>query len=91
MKVSTNHLKRYKEIIALFWKYGRSDLARQINLTGDDLEFKAADAPGDGADPAQLADDLGSVGGGQQAHPPAGETGGEDALRGGIRQSICRQ
>jgi predicted unusual protein kinase regulating ubiquinone biosynthesis (AarF/ABC1/UbiB family) len=62
MKVSTNHLKRYKEIIALFWKYGRSDLARQINLTGDDLEFKAADAPGDGADPAQLADDLEAMG-----------------------------
>ena len=32
MKISANHLKRYKEIGLLLWKYGRSDLARQMGI-----------------------------------------------------------
>lgn len=31
MKLSANHLKRYKEIASLFWKYGRSDLVKQMS------------------------------------------------------------
>jgi ubiquinone biosynthesis protein len=32
MKISANHLKRYKEIGLLLWKYGRSDLAPQMGI-----------------------------------------------------------
>ncbi len=31
MKISANHLKRYRQITALLWKYGRSDLAKHIS------------------------------------------------------------
>src|SRR6188474_1412109 len=34
MKLSANHLKRYKEIARLFWKYGRSDLVTQMATDG---------------------------------------------------------
>lgn len=62
MKLSTNHLKRYKEIAALLWKYGRSDLAGQMNSSS---EFGPTDVPiADATDakPEQLADDLESMG-----------------------------
>jgi hypothetical protein len=32
MKISANHLKRYKEIGLLLWKYGRSDLVQQMGI-----------------------------------------------------------
>lgn len=32
MKLNTSHLKRYKEIAGLFWKYGRSDLVKQMGV-----------------------------------------------------------
>lgn len=35
LKLPTIHLKRYREIAALLWKYGRSDLVRQMGV--DDL------------------------------------------------------
>jgi len=31
MKISADHLKRYQQIARLLWKYGRSDLVRQMN------------------------------------------------------------
>ena len=31
MKFSANHLKRYRQIAALLWKYGRSDLAQHLS------------------------------------------------------------
>jgi len=31
MKMPTVHLKRYREIVALLWKYGRSDVVQQMN------------------------------------------------------------
>jgi predicted unusual protein kinase regulating ubiquinone biosynthesis (AarF/ABC1/UbiB family) len=31
MKSSASHLKRYRQIVALLWKYGRSDLAQQMS------------------------------------------------------------
>jgi len=63
MKLSATHLKRYREIVRLLWKYGRSDLARQMAA---DAEFDApdpdnTDAPAD-AKPEQLADDLEAMG-----------------------------
>ncbi len=38
MKLSATHLKRYREIAGLFWKYGRSDLAQQIGVDEEDLK-----------------------------------------------------
>jgi hypothetical protein len=41
MKISANHLKRYKEIGLLLWKYGRSDLVQQMGIqTVDQQETK---------------------------------------------------
>jgi ubiquinone biosynthesis protein len=60
--LSANHLKRYKEICLLLWKYGRSDLVRQMGTDDgiDGGEVKAA-GPADVA-PEQLADDLEAMG-----------------------------
>lgn len=62
MKISANHLKRYKEIGLLLWKYGRSDLVRQMGIDEavDPQEAKAAGTGG--ATPEQLADDLEAMG-----------------------------
>jgi ubiquinone biosynthesis protein len=61
MKFSPSHLKRYKEIAVLFWKYGRSDIVAQMGedgFGGEELE-----TPDDGeAPPDQLADDLEAMG-----------------------------
>jgi predicted unusual protein kinase regulating ubiquinone biosynthesis (AarF/ABC1/UbiB family) len=64
MKISAIHLKRYKEIAALLWKYGRSDLVRQMNL-GDELDEELRDikmAEGGKAAPEELANDLEAMG-----------------------------
>ena len=62
MKISANHLKRYKEIGLLLWKYGRSDLVQQMGIDEavDPQEAKAASAGEAG--PEQLADDLEAMG-----------------------------
>ncbi|MEX2382615.1 MAG: AarF/UbiB family protein [Opitutales bacterium] len=62
MKLSANHLKRYTEIANLFWKYGRSDLAKQMgNL--DEINPIALQPEGrDRNSPDQLADDLEAMG-----------------------------
>lgn len=61
MKLSGPYLKRYKEIVTLLWKYGRSDLVQQLgNDDGFDLPKEPARA-GDTA-PEQLADDLEAMG-----------------------------
>src|SRR2546421_13084709 len=62
MKISSSHLKRYKEIGLLLFKYGRSDLVEQMRIE-DDLglgEVKTASA-GE-AKPEQLAADLEAMG-----------------------------
>lgn len=62
MKLSANHLARYKQIAVLMWKYGRSDLVRQMNVDGVLQDEKDPVAqPGD-ATPEQLADDLEAMG-----------------------------
>ncbi|HVS54565.1 MAG TPA: AarF/ABC1/UbiB kinase family protein [Opitutaceae bacterium] len=61
MKLSTAHLKRYREIGALLWKYGRSDLVDQMNA--DDLAPPPDREKKNGAiTPEQLADDLEAMG-----------------------------
>ena len=69
MRLSPAHLRRYKDIAILLFKYGRGDLARHIRQNGDDLiaPTEAAGA-GDGAGPEggsraeQLAGDLERMG-----------------------------
>ena len=65
MKITSNHLQRYKQIAVLLWKYGRSDLVKQMELD-DTMDPGTRDnAPSDPeqADlPAQLADDLEAMG-----------------------------
>jgi ubiquinone biosynthesis protein len=59
--MNVRHLSRYKDIAKLLWKYGRSDLVRQMSLdddlTGGKEVAEAADAP-----PERLADDLEEMG-----------------------------
>ncbi|MDB6167406.1 MAG: transporter [Verrucomicrobia bacterium] len=70
MKLSTSHLKRYREIARLLWKYGRADLVKQMDLPDDPDEVAADQAkaeanPGEKSDkpaPEQLADDLEAMG-----------------------------
>ena len=74
MKLSTSHLKRYRQIAALLWRYGRSDLAKAISAEegfGTDEPQSAEGQPqnegtaistGGEASPEQLADDLEAMG-----------------------------
>ena len=73
MKLSATHLKRYRQIAGLLWKYGRSDLARQMGTEegfGTEVLPSANEMPpGDGtapapgaASPEHLADDLEAMG-----------------------------
>lgn len=61
MKLSPNHLKRYREIARLLWKYGRSDLVRQM-AASDQFETDEPDDEPTSAAPEQLADDLEAMG-----------------------------
>ena len=62
MKLSPNYLKRYKEIAQLFWKYGRSDLVKQMGADGSpDLSELEPTSEGQ-VTPDQLADDLEAMG-----------------------------
>ena len=62
MKLNPIHLKRYKEIARIFWKYGRSDLVRQMGKQ-DGIDPKELESEGDGkTTPDQLADDLEAMG-----------------------------
>ncbi len=62
MKLSINHLRRYKQIGLLLWKYGRSDLARQMG-GGEAVDARRAQAVGvEPSLPQQLADDLEAMG-----------------------------
>jgi ubiquinone biosynthesis protein len=58
MKLSANHLKRYRQIARLLWKYGRGDLVQQMGVEGalDSEEQKPPDPAA--SKPEQLADDL---------------------------------
>jgi predicted unusual protein kinase regulating ubiquinone biosynthesis (AarF/ABC1/UbiB family) len=62
MKVSTTNLKRYKEIAALLWKYGRADWVRQMDFLGEGVSPQEKESLDAKTDPAQLADDLEAMG-----------------------------
>ncbi|HTF88114.1 MAG TPA: AarF/UbiB family protein [Planctomycetota bacterium] len=60
MKLTGNHLQRYRQIARLFWKYGRGDLVQPIE--GEErAERQGAEASAP-ASPEQLADDLEAMG-----------------------------
>ena len=62
MKLSTTHLKRYKDIALLLWKYGRSDLVQQMGIDEAVNPEEANDASARQPGPEQLADDLEAMG-----------------------------
>jgi len=63
MKLTGNHLQRYKQIAKLLWKYGRSDLVSQMGDDAMDPADREVKPPTDGeATPEQLADDLEAMG-----------------------------
>ena len=62
LSLKPGHLKRYKDIVWLFWKYGRSDVARDLGEM-DSLQGRDTPAPnGKGPNPEELADDLEKMG-----------------------------
>jgi predicted unusual protein kinase regulating ubiquinone biosynthesis (AarF/ABC1/UbiB family) len=62
MKFSATHLKRYKEIAGLLWKYGRSDLVSSLSSSSDFGVSDPDKAAVSDAKPEQLADDLEAMG-----------------------------
>ncbi|MEO6569337.1 MAG: AarF/UbiB family protein [Opitutaceae bacterium] len=63
MKLSATHLKRYRQIVSLLWKYGRSDLVERLRTSeGFDSADTAPPAGGTRASPEELATDLESMG-----------------------------
>jgi predicted unusual protein kinase regulating ubiquinone biosynthesis (AarF/ABC1/UbiB family) len=54
-------LQRYKDIVALLWKYGRSDLVSKVAVE-EVLDEPAPEAPDSDRSPEQLADDLEALG-----------------------------
>ena len=61
MKFSLSHLKRYKEISSLLWKYGRGDLLQKMDLGEAGDPARQGQPPGD-VTPDQLAADLEAMG-----------------------------
>ena len=63
MEMNLNHLSRYKDIARLLWKYGRSDLVKQMAID-DQLAAEKEKEPTDAGEtpPEQLADDLEAMG-----------------------------
>ena len=61
MNLSSNHLRRYKQIGSLFWKYGRSDLLHQMGISGG-VDPQPPESIPEGELPLKLADDLEAMG-----------------------------
>jgi predicted unusual protein kinase regulating ubiquinone biosynthesis (AarF/ABC1/UbiB family) len=62
LSLKTEHLKRYKDIVQLFVKYGRSDLLKSAGVEAD-VELESAAVPVDAEEMARrLADDLENLG-----------------------------
>ena len=58
----TEHLKRYREIAALLWKYGRSDLAKLPGLEEGLPSGEPSGVPGEAPKAEELAADLEKMG-----------------------------
>lgn len=63
MKINTRHLTRYKQIALLLWKYGRSDLVKQMGVEEAVMEEQKEEFAAAGrANADQLATDLEEMG-----------------------------
>ncbi|MDO8541140.1 MAG: AarF/UbiB family protein [Opitutaceae bacterium] len=67
MKFNATHLKRYREIAGLLWKYGRSDLVKQMGVDEEDVQKQSEEHERNGkkngdVTPDQLVDDLEAMG-----------------------------
>jgi len=61
MKLSANHLKRYRQIAALLWKYGRADLVQHMDVE-EGFDLREPKPSTDKITPEQLTDDLEAMG-----------------------------
>jgi predicted unusual protein kinase regulating ubiquinone biosynthesis (AarF/ABC1/UbiB family) len=62
LSLHPTHLKHYKDIAALLWKYGRSDLVKRTGLEEFIAEEDGAATPEQAAEACQLATDLEKLG-----------------------------
>lgn len=62
LSLKPHHLKRYKDIAMLFWKYGTSDLAKEFEMEQLKEENKALPEKAGSSKPEELADDLERMG-----------------------------
>src|SRR5688500_4958439 len=62
ISIRTDHIKRYKEIISLLIKYGRSDLAHSLRGQMPDLGEPAGEAKEGAGRPEEFARDLERMG-----------------------------
>lgn len=62
MTFSVPHFKRYRQIAMMFWKYGRSDVAKQMAVNDAAGIFQDPTEEKGGATPDQLVDDLEAMG-----------------------------
>jgi len=61
MKLDGNHLQRYNQIARLLWKYGRSDLVKQMDMEREVSDPERAESAGR-VTPDELASDLEAMG-----------------------------
>ena len=61
MKIDAKHLQRYQQIARLLWKYGRSDLVKQMEMDQELKDVERA-AGQEGVTPNDLAADLEAMG-----------------------------
>jgi len=61
MKLSPNHLKRYRQIAGLLWKYGRADLVQHMDVE-EGFDVREPMPTAEKIKPEQLADDLEAMG-----------------------------
>ena len=62
LSLKPHHLKRYKDIALLFWKYGTSDLAKEFARDFADKENETTVSKPGQPSPEELADDLEKMG-----------------------------
>src|SRR5476649_2398727 len=62
LSLKPHHLKRYKDIAMLFWKYGTSDLAKEFANDAAGDEKTPSPAKAGQSKPEELADDLEKMG-----------------------------
>ncbi|MDB6113759.1 MAG: transporter [Lacunisphaera sp.] len=79
MKFSGSHLKRYRQIVALLWKYGRSDIAQQMSAEegfGEDEDKPILDEAGQPV-PEAIALEAGGAAAAGDASPDKPQVAGD--------------